>query len=384
MRNTPYPDISRSQSGWSPVNKGVTEHSQTNLFSLVQQWYKLTVPVEPPANASFSRRDSHRQACLFSNIVCLLIMVLTFSVPICLFLPNPYILCIVCVEIVICGTSLLLNQQGRILTAGIVQVVSIEITLTSVILIMTLLNGASTQILDLFILGELLAASLLPIRYVFLVALYNSLCIWLNLSYQFHNSAMTLPLYSQFISITAQGIGLEFMVAGISAICIYTTTQAIRRADKAEMVTKLEHTLIEQRKELESDIEQILETHVAIANGNLNARVPIDQDHTLWHTARAVNSLLVRLQRASISEKELQRVEHAVTRTVNIIQKYEQQHQKALIPFTQTAIDPLIAAIQGKTFAFTKPLRQQNRLPLTNPVNTYTTNGDFAPSQTRP
>ncbi len=384
MRNTPYPDIARSQPGWSPANKGVTEHSQTNPFSLLQQWYRLTVPVEPPANASFIRRESHRQACLFSNIVFFLIMALTFSVPVCLFLPNPYILCIVCVEIVICCASLLLNQQGRLLTAGIVQVVSFEITLTSVILIMTLLNGASTQILDLFIIGVLLAVSLLPVRYVFLVALYNSLFIWLNLSYQFHTSTTILPLHSQFISIMAQGVGLEFMVAGISSICIYTTTQAIRRADKAEMVTKLEHTLIEQRKELESDIEQILETHVAIANGNLNARVPIAQDHTLWHTARAVNSLLVRLQRASISEKELHRVEHAVTRTVNIIQKCDQQHQKARIPFTQTAIDPLIAAVQGKTFAFTKPLRQQNHLPLTDPVNTYTTNGIFSPSQTRP
>jgi hypothetical protein len=145
------------------------------------------------------------------------------------------------------------------------------------------------------------------------------------------------------------------------------------------MIAKLEHTLVELRKELEAGIEQILQTHVSIANGNLNARVQLTEDHILWDTARALNRLLVRLQRASISERELHRVEQAVTSTVNIIQKSAQQHQQARIPFTQTTIDPLVAAIQGQTFAFTRPLQQQNNLPLTDPSNTYTVNARMSP-----
>ena len=140
------------------------------------------------------------------------------------------------------------------------------------------------------------------------------------------------------------------------------------------MVAILEHTLVEQRKELEAGIEQILQTHVAVANGNLNARAPLAQDHMLWHIARALNNLLVRLQRASQAERELQRVEHAVTHTVNHIEHCDKHHQQAHILFTQTAIDPLLAAIQGKTFAFTCSPAQQNNWQSTDPVNVYTIN----------
>jgi len=161
------------------------------------------------------------------------------------------------------------------------------------------------------------------------------------------------------------------MVASISAIWIYNTTKAIISGDKAETVARLEHTLIGQRQELESGIEQILQTYVSIANGNLNARVPLAQDHKLWPIAQALNSLLIRLQRASLSERELHRAQHAVTITVKIIQKSSQERQKAHIPFTQTAIDPLIAAIQGKTFAFTRPLLQQKNSQSARSINTH-------------
>jgi hypothetical protein len=342
------------------------------------------MPVEPPTNASFIRRDRYRKARLFSNVAFFLLTAFVFSVPIGLFLPSPYILYIDSAEIAITCVSLLLNRMGQTLAAGLVQVVSFEVILTSVMLITTPLNSASMQIFDLFILGELLAVALLPVRYAFLVAFYNSLFIWLNINHQSYIPDMILVFHSQFISIVARTIGLQFMVAGISAICVYNTTKAISSGDKAEMVAHLEHTLIVQRRELESDVQQILQTYVSVANGNLNARVPLTQDHILWHTARALNSLLVRLQRASLSEKELHRVQQAVTSTVNIIQKSVQERQQARIPFTQTAIDPLIAAIQGKTFAFTKPLLQQNNSRSAGSINPHTINAKTMPRRTPP
>jgi hypothetical protein len=115
------------------------------------------------------------------------------------------------------------------------------------------------------------------------------------------------------------------------------------------MVATLEHELGEHKRDLEEGIEQILQTHVAVANGNLNARAPLTQESVLWQLARALNTLLVRFQRASMAEKELQRVEHAVTATVSSIQKAEQQQQQPRLALTQSALDPLIVALHGKT-----------------------------------
>ncbi len=375
MRNTSYHDISRSRPSWSPMDHAATGHSQTRSFGFFKWWYRLTMPVKLPANARFLKHAGYHKTRLFSSIAFFLLIAFVFALPIGLFSPSPYMLYIDSAEIAITCVSLLLNRMGQTLAAGLVQVVSFEVILTSVILITTPLNSASMQIFDLFIVGELLAVSLLPVRYGLLVALYNSLFIWLNISLQPYTPDMILVLHSQFISIVARTIGLQFMVAGISAIWAYNTTKAISNGGQAEMVAaQLEHALTEQRKELESDIQQILQTYVSVANGNLNARVPLTQDHVLWQTARALNSLLVRLQRASLAEKELHRVQHAVTSTVNIIQKSVQQRQKVHIPFTQTAIDPLIAAIQGKTFAFTKPLLQQHDSQSASSINAHTIN----------
>jgi len=51
--------------------------------------------------------------------------------------------------------------------------------------------------------------------------------------------------------------------------------EALVRADRAETVAALEHALLEQKRDLELGIQQILQTHVTIANGNLDARAPL-------------------------------------------------------------------------------------------------------------
>lgn len=182
---------------------------------------------------------------------------------------------------------------------------------------------------------------------------------------------------------------LESIEIAIACICLLLNridriSVASMVAHKAAMVATLEHRLAEQGEELESGIDQILQTHVSAANGNLNARVSLAQNHTLWHVARALNSLLVHHQRVSISERELQRIEHAVTSTVRIIHRSTQQRQQAHIPFTHTAIDPLITAIQGKTFAFTRPLRQQNNSLSADPISAHTVGGPISSRHTPP
>jgi hypothetical protein len=150
-------------------------------------------------------------------------------------------------------------------------------------------------------------------------------------------------------------IALQFIIAGVTYVWVYSTSKAIVRADRAEMVASLEHALVKQKLDLEWGIEQILQTHVAIANGNLNARAPLTQNNVLWQIARALNTLLARLQRAAMAEKELQHMRQAIYFSVDAIQRAEQQNQLPSLNFTHTAIDPLIVALQGKTLSYVQP-----------------------------
>src|SRR5581483_712125 len=69
----------------------------------------------------------------------------------------------------------------------------------------------------------------------------------------------------------------------------------------------------------------------------------------LWQVAKALNTLLVRFQRAVLAERRLALVDRAVVYYVQSIQQAERQQQLPILPLARTNIDPLIVALQGKT-----------------------------------
>ncbi len=336
--------------------------SSTSMMLCVQDrhsrffdwWYRLTSVPEPPSSMSFAQREAVRRMRLYSMVVFFLILTLVLFLLPFFFLANRAVFYIDSAVILIAVFTLWLNRIGHFLSAGIVLVVAFECALCAIILTTRPFDEMSIQLYDLFVIGELLAVSLLPVRYVFLLAFCNCVFIWIALTYQLQTVTLAHALQTHFLPVLVYPVGLQIIVAGVAYLWVYTTSRAIARADRAEMVATLEHTLVEQKKELESGIEQILQTHVAVANGDLQARAPLTQEHSLWQLARALNTLLVRLQRASLAERELQRIEQAITTTINIIQRAEQLQIHPLLPFTQTELDLLIVALQGKTLAYTK------------------------------
>jgi hypothetical protein len=92
------------------------------------------------------------------------------------------------------------------------------------------------------------------------------------------------------------GLCLAATIAG--SISAYSVARAIRRAERAEEIAALEHTMAEQKRQLDLGIQQILQTHVRVANGDYGARAPLSQDNVLWQIAHSLNNLLNRLQRA--------------------------------------------------------------------------------------
>ncbi len=350
--NTPFSEnpLSKQDESFSAV----MDHDENKQRGLYQLWYELTAVPEVSQQASFFHREAARKSRLFSTVLFFYTVVIIVFLPCCLLLPNRYDFWSDAVLIAISFIALGLNRKGMTLIAGTIIVVAFQIVLTIIIFTTTPFDEASIQIYDLFIMTELLAVSLLPASSVFLVAIANSCVILGSLVYEPHTLVLANDLHIQFIPIMIRPIALQFIVAGVAYVWVYSMSVAIMRADRAETVAALEHALVEQKHDLEWGIQQILQTHVTIANGDLNARAPLSQDNSLWQIARALNTLLTRYQRAAVAERELQRAEQAVRFTVSVVQQAEQQQQLPCLTFTHTAIDPLIVALQGKTLLYTQ------------------------------
>ncbi|GLV54747.1 hypothetical protein KDH_15940 [Dictyobacter sp. S3.2.2.5] len=358
MANFSSPETPQPGKNWSPTE--VVQKDTPNGNSLVRWWYRTTAMPEVGPDASFVKRETVRRSQLLSTVLFYYIIVVIVFLPCCLLLPQPAIVWADAGLVISSIGALFLNRKGYALIAALTVVVMFELMLTLALGLITPLDEPSIQLYDLYIMGELLAVSLLPARSVFIFAFCNCLIIIASLLYQPHTAFFNIDMQTQFIPTLIRPVALQFIVAGVSYVWVKSTTKAIARADRAEMVAKLEHALGDQKRELEEGIEQILQTHVAVANGHYNARAPLTQDNALWQIARALNTLLVRLQRAVLAEKELQRVEQAVSASVRAVQHAELQHRSPRLAFTQTAIDPLIAVLQGKTLAYTQsPLSQK-------------------------
>lgn len=343
----------RNDQTWSPNE--IVEQEARKRPGPIQWWYDQTAIPDPPATASFARREAARKSHFLSTIIFWLLFSFALFIPGCFVVPNHYIIYADLGMIVFCIIAIFFNRARKPQTAGVLLTIGFELALTAIIFTTRPFDEPSIQQYELFVFGELLCVSLLAPNSVFIVMAYNvaiiAISLFLPLSLQPRTINFVQDLQTQWIPILVRPVAIQVLVASVCWLWVRSASQAIKRADRAEMIARLEHELSEQKRELEVGIQQILQTHVEVANGNLKARAPLNQDNVLWQIARALNNLLVRLQRTSQAEVRLQQVEKAVNMTVQRVQYAEQMNQEPHIVLTQTEIDPLLAALQGKKVA---------------------------------
>ncbi len=350
--------LTQTQQDWSPGE--IIEQVQEKKHRLAG-WYRLTAPPELPANANFLKREAARRGHLLSTVVLFLMLTLIMLLPATFFIPNRLVIIAVLIVLGICGLALLLNRIGKTLLAGIIIVVSFELALITIVVTTIPFDVFNLPLFDMFIMAELLAISLLPARNVFIVALFNILFTLADLRFQPHTHLFTEILRTQFYNSLARPASLEILVAVVAYLWSRNTTQAIMRADRAEMVASLEHALAEQKHELELGIQQIMQTHISVANGDLNARTPLTQENVLWHVANSLNTLLARFQRASLAQQDLERVGNAVTSTTEAVQEVSQRLSLQPLPPTKTVIDPLLISFNALMFSLNQQLVSQQQ-----------------------
>lgn len=333
----------------SPLSPEIIHPAERKGSRLMQRWNALTAIPEPSPTANFAVREAARKSHLTSNVLFFFTLMVVFLLPACYIAPYPTYFWLDLGLIVSCILALILNRKGYTLAAGIVVNLAGFMALTIALFSTIPFDETTLQGYDMYVIVELLAVSLLPIRSVFLVFICSVACIISTLLYMPHTVVLDKDLHDRFLIIVSRPVGTLLLVAGVAFILSSTMANAIRRAGRAEMIARLEHEMAEQKQDLEAGIQQILQAHVEVSNGNLHARAPLSQNNILWQIASALNNLLVRYQRAVRSERELQRAEQAVIYYVNCIQQAEQRQQAPVLPLSQTAVDPLIVALQNKT-----------------------------------
>ncbi len=65
-----------------------------------------------------------------------------------------------------------------------------------------------------------------------------------------------------------------------------------------EEIAELQRREAERTRQLETSIQQLLQTQVRVANGDLTARTNLSQDNLLWQVGVSLNMSLMRLQKA--------------------------------------------------------------------------------------
>jgi hypothetical protein len=185
----------------------------------------------------------------------------------------------------------------------------------------------------MFVLSEILAISLLPITSILFISLYHSIFLLAAVMLQPHT-----PDLQAFIQI---------VVALVTYLWVRNAMRALERTNKAEFIARLERTIALQRKDLDEGIQQVLSTLVQAANGNLDVRAPLAQQHVLWQVGIGLHTLLARLQRANQSERELARMKMEIRRLITGVQAAKSRQALLWLPPGGTELDVLISELMG-------------------------------------
>lgn len=295
-------------------------------------WYRLASPVKPGALASFDEQEKFRRGRTGSQIILALYLLLG-AIGISILVggagtnaQNLSALLVYTLILLIVAT--VLNRLGKVTIAGIIVVIAFMAE--PVLNIITTPGGLNMMVLPVYgllILPLVCAVTFLPTWWVFVIALGNCIFTFCSLSYWpstaelnvilFGNSDGSIQgyLYAVIIPIIIS----QIIVSIVAYIWVQGTSKALIRADNAEELVKLEHDLAvqariatQQKQQLESSIQKIIDTHMRVANGDFDARVPLTEDNSLWQISGSLNNLLSRTQRLRQEAARLQQVERSL------------------------------------------------------------------------
>lgn len=273
------------------------------------------------------------------------------------------------------AAAVLFNRRGWVgITGALISALIIAASVGAVVAYPLGLTLDALPAFDLLAISTVVAASVLPRQAAFVVAGIN-IALICSVFFLFHHatdlqaeltnkSLYSTPLLGS-LALLARPVALQVILAVVAFLWVRSTDDALRRADRAEEVAALEHTIVEQKRQLDIGIQQILQTHIRVANGDFSARAPLGQDNVLWQISSSLNNLLARLQRSGNAEYRMQRTEEELQRLATALRDAQAGRRPIWPAPSGTAVDPVIEIITGANRRALPPQSSWDREPET-------------------
>ncbi|MGZ6321307.1 MAG: hypothetical protein ACXWQR_18655, partial [Ktedonobacterales bacterium] len=124
---------------------------------------------------------------------------------------------------------------------------------------------------------------------------------------------------------------------------------AITRADRAEELAELERRELENKRQIETAAQHLLEVHTRVANGDFSTRAALDRGNVLWSVGQSLNNLLQRLQRQGQSEYQLRRTEEEAQRLATALDEVNAGRYPLWPARANTVVDLLIDRVATRS-----------------------------------
>jgi hypothetical protein len=283
-------------------------------------WLSLTGPRADAPQATIQQRTNLRRARLSSSIILGMFLLAIGVLPLGLEDPTHATLGADVLLFAACVIAAALNRFGQTTAAGMVLVLVLMAAIMGAVLGSHFLDFIFLPAFDLLALVVIVAALVLPRWLMWVTALLAMGFVVADLLLQPRSKALE-TFVQQYGPYSLMGRPVIAIL--ITAILVHLLSSSleveIQRGDRAEEIAALEHAVAEQRRQLEIGAQQILETHVRVANGDFSARAMVSQGNMLWQVAASLNNLLGRLQKAGQAEYQLRRTEDELRRLATAI-----------------------------------------------------------------
>ncbi len=352
MNNSLFSHQSPSEDYWS--SDEVVGQGRDWLDRLLGWWYKFTMPDRSMVNSSFAQREVERKSRLTSTIAFFYLLQLILSLPALTQLASVPRVAFLTTFVVIAAAAVV-NRAGKTTIASIMLIFMYEAGLAITLLSYHPLDVVNFSTYDLFVVGELLAVTMLPVQSIFVIGLLNIVFIVVDMLFQPRSPELMLAMQHNGSMLMVIPITIQVLVACVVGLWVYSSSKANERANRAEMIMRLEHEMAEQRTvaeqeklELEESIQQLVQAHVNTMNGQVQTRIPYPPAKALWPLVGVINSLWVRLQHTEQIERSQQQLKQAIASYTDFFHRASLSYQQPLtLKRTGTDLDPLVLSVKA-------------------------------------
>lgn len=340
---------SSGPNGPTSTNQRIPDSELAPSGGIMNWWYRIAAPQITSERPTLAERELLRRGRLAATLILVILVIGGIGLPIGAARHDAVSLGIQVIGEVSYLVAWALNRNGYVSAASILMAATLEGILASIILVAPHITAANLFLLPLLVVGQLIAVSLLAPWTVFLVGAVNSaFAVFVLLKGKIEPGLGAAITDSGGVSqVLGPVIAVYVILAVVTFLWVRGAMNALIARDRAEELAQLEHSVAEQRRSLELGMRQIHDTLVRVANGDYNARAPMDRNNVLWQLSASLNNMIARQQKVSDAQYQLQRVASEASRLTEAVRQARMGRPPLWPAETGTPLDPLIRELAG-------------------------------------